>query len=769
MVFFVAVFARMRFSSIVFFLCLVTFCNTGTLWGQAAAPSGLKEAVVIEKLGSQVNFDGIPDEECWKSITPVPFVMHAPVFGKEPSEKTDSRIGYDDKYLYFATRMFFADPSMKQAASLKRDYLGMGGDWFGVMLDTYNDKENALAFFTSPDGLRWDATILKDAVTSLPDQMPFNISWNTFWDVRTSADSTGWALEMRIPFSSLRFQEINGEVRMGLIVHRWIPSRNETDLFPAVPPNWGETSAMKPSQAQEIVLKGIKPDSPIYIAPYLLGGYEGNYTLNNLGTEYTKDSKPLVEGGLDLKYGLTNNLIMDLTVNTDFAQVEMDEQQVNLTRFSLFFPEKRTFFLERSSVFDFALGGNSNLFYSRRIGLSDDGDPIRIYGGARITGRIGKWDLGVLDMQTAPLNLKNDAGVSEEVLPSENFGVLRFRRQVINDNTYIGAMLTSRLGVDGSYNLAYGLDGIFRVYGNDYLDIKWSQSFENGVAGNSWKDPTRIMARWERRSSKGLGYNIGYSQSGIHYNPGMGFEMMDDFASVRAGIKYGWLPGETKKLYSHSPELRLLYMTYIDDNSLMSLNYTAAWNFQTKNQWQGMASIVLSSENVRDSLELIEDEVYIPAGEYKFASFEGMLTSPGTKPFFVISMLKAGSFYDGSRVSLNMQPTWNISKHLELGGLYNIDYLDFSGRNLTVINHIAGVKAFYMYNTKLSLSLYLQYNTAASGILTNLRLRYNPREGNDLYLVFNEGRNTNLDREQPRLPVYESRSLMVKYVYTFSL
>ncbi|MCU0407320.1 MAG: DUF5916 domain-containing protein, partial [Bacteroidales bacterium] len=480
-------------------------------------------------------------------------------------------------------------------------------------------------------------------------------------------------------------------------------------------------------------------------------------------------NSPEFEAGLDVKYGITSNLVMDLTVNTDFAQVESDEQQVNLTRFSLYFPEKRTFFLERSSVFDFSLGGTSNLFYSRRIGLSDDGDPVRIYGGARITGRVGKWDIGLLDMQTAPLNLSNEAGEIEEVLPSENFGALRFRRQVINENTYVGAMLTSRLGVNGNYNIAYGVDGIFRVFGNDYFDVKMSQSFESGVKNNNSIDPTRIMMRWERRSSKGLGYNLGYSQSGMNYNPGMGFQMMTDFASVRAGIKYGWFPREEAKLYTHYPELRMLYMTYIDDRSLMSLNYTAAWNFQSKSQWQGMLSFVYNHESLRDSLELLEEELYVLPGDYRFLAFEGMLTTPMTEKFFVMSTLKTGGFFDGGRISVNLQPTWNLSKHFELGGIYNIDYLNFSERDQVLTNHIVGFKAAYMYNTKLSVNVYVQYNTAVKSVLSNLRLRYNPKEGNDFYLVFNEGRNTYLDRETPELPVYESRSLLLKYVYTFNL
>ncbi|MBK7625673.1 MAG: carbohydrate binding family 9 domain-containing protein [Bacteroidales bacterium] len=754
----------------IFLILLMLGLTTRIVNSQPPKPaSDLKNALVIERLDLPVTFDGIPDEEAWEKIQPISFTMHSPVYGKDPSEKTDTRIAYDDKYLYFSSRLFFEDPSDLRSASLKRDYMGMGGDWFGIILDTYNDKENGLAFFTSPDGLRWDATILKDAVVGMPDQLPMNISWNTFWDVRTNKDNNGWTLEIRIPFSSLRFQETNGEVRMGLIVQRWIPAKNETDLFPAIPPDWGQTSAMKPSQAQEVVLRGVKSAKPIYIAPYLLTGLQKTNEINIAGTEYLKSTKPALEAGLDVKYGITNNLTMDLTVNTDFAQVESDDQQTNLTRFSLYLPEKRTFFLERSSVFDFALGGNSNLFYSRRIGLSDDGDPIRIYGGARMTGRVGKWDLGVLDMQTASLKLKNEAGIYEDILPSENFGVLRFRRQVINENTYIGAMMTSRLGADGTYNLGYGLDGIFRLFGNDYLDLKWSQTFENDVKNASFSDPSRIMARWERRSSKGLGYNIGYSQSGLHYNPGIGFEMMNDFASVRGGIKWGWLPEEKAKLYSHSPEYRILYMTYIDDRSLMSMTHTLGWTFQTKNQWEGSANFMHNTEVVRDSLELLEDELSILPGTYNFLSFEGRLTTPMTQPFFIMTTIMGGQFYGGTRLSVNMQPTWNISRHFELGAIYNFDKLDFSGRDLHITNHILGIKTMYMLDTRFSLSAYIQYNTALKGVLTNLRIRYNPKEGNDFFLVFNEGRNTNLTREIPTLPLYSARSLLLKYTYTFSL
>jgi hypothetical protein len=751
---------------------LILLLNGNALSYSQADSSGIrKNALIIEKLNSAINFDGIPDEQAWMSIHQIKLIMYSPLFGKDPTEVSDIRIAYDDNYLYAGARLYYKDPGMLRSASLKRDYQGAGSDWFGLLLDTFNDKENSMAFFTTPDALRFDANIQRDAVTYLPDQMPMNLSWNAFWDVLTKQDSKGWSVEIRIPLSSLRFQDVNGEVRMGMTIERWIPDKNEMDIYPSIPPNWGPNSVIKPSQAQEIIFHGIKPDKPLYIAPYLLAGFNSNYELNDAGTAYKKSNKPDLEPGLDIKYGISKALVMDITVNTDFAQVEADDQQINLTRYSLYYPEKRMFFLERASIFDFSLGGNSNLFYSRRIGLSDNDEPeqVRIYGGGRITGRIKIWDVGFLDMQTGPLLNRSLTENSEYMLPSENFGVMRFRRQVINDNSYIGTMLTSRLGADGSYNFAYGLDGIFRVFGDDYLDVRWSQTFEDGVNNNSFTDPTFLMATWERRSIKGLSYGLGYTQSGEHFNPGIGFEMMDNYSVLRGNLGYGWISGENSKLYSHSLETWSMYRTYIEDGSLMSFTNFSGWQFQTKNQWQGSLNLVYNSDNLKDSLEISEDELYIKPGKYNCMGMRGNIVTPASKPLFLMFTTELGQFYDGNRISFRLQPTWNMSKHFELGGTYNFDYVKISKRDVSMINHIFGLKALYMLDTHLSFNVFIQYNTAYHGIVTNLRLRYNPQEGNDLYLVFNEDRNTDLYREIPTLPVYNSRAVMLKYTYTFNL
>jgi hypothetical protein len=300
-------------------------------------------SVTIPRIDKEIIFDGLPFEKVWDEIEPLPVVMLQPDFGNEPTEKTEIRLFYNDKYLYVAGRLYDNDASKIKSLTKKRDDFSPNSDGFGIILDTFNDNENALSFTTTPAGIRSDMSIFNDAVGRM-NHMPFNMSWNTFWDVETVINEEGWFVEMRIPISSLRFQDINGVTTMGLIVWRFIPHKNETIIFPAIHPKYGEWAMMKPSRAEDVIFKDIKPKRPFYIAPYGLAGFSETNELNDAETEYIYNKKTPVEAGLDIKYGLTSNLTMDLTLNTDFAQVEADDQMINLTRFSLFFPEKRKFF-----------------------------------------------------------------------------------------------------------------------------------------------------------------------------------------------------------------------------------------------------------------------------------------------------------------------------------------------------------------------------------------------------------------------------------------
>ena len=713
------------------------------------------EKLKIQRISEPIQFDGSPNELAWQLIDTLPITMHSPVFNGNATEQTLIRIAYDDQFLWISAKLMVKDPAHIKASSKKRDEISFSSDFFGVILDTYNDNENALGFFTTPTGLRMDAAIANDASS----EMPLNIDWNTFWDVKTTRDNEGWYCEIRIPFSSLRFQTINGITEMGFISWRWSAHSTENVTFPSIDPKYGMWAIWKPSLAKKVLFENIKPSKPVYLSPYVLGGYSNSNTLNSDETAYVNEKNFTREIGGELKYSLTSNLTMDLTVNTDFAQVEADDQQVNLSRFSLYFPEKRMFFQERASIFDFNTGGPNNLFYSRRIGLDDDGNPVRILGGARIYGRVGKWDLGVLNMQTA----KSDG------LPSENFGVLRLRRQVINPNSYVGGMLTTRIGTNGNYNTAYGIDGIFRLFGDDYLDIKLAQTYETDVESDfNSLSPTRMRFSWERRSQKGLGYNFSYSYSGENFNPGVGFEIRENYQALIGEVQWGWFPDKHSKLFSHNVNFKTIYFFSSITGEIESGASSSGWMFQTKNFLMGTIEVKRMIENVTEELSF-SDDVTVPLGNYEFYGVEGMMMTPMNKKVYFEMKLEGGQFYDGTRFSYSISPFLNLSSSMMLTGTYQFDAIDFSDRNQEFRNHIGRLKFEYMHSTKLSASTFVQYNTFDASLAGNFRLRFNPREGNDFYLVFNEYRNLNTDLQIPHLPALANRTILLKYTHTFVL
>jgi hypothetical protein len=711
--------------------------------------------LVVTKIEGGITFDGVPDEEVWNQVPRLHFIMHMPVFGNEPSDLSVIKIAYDNDYFYISGILNYKDPSGIRAVGKKRDYAVPATDFFGAVLDSYYDRENAVAFWTNPNGLRTDATVKNDVADPNTD---ISFSWNTFWDVKTVINENGWSVELRIPFSSLRFQVKDGKTLMGLTIMRYDAAKSEASTFPSISPEFN-SAFWKPSLSYPIIFTGLKPDNPLYVVPYITSGLSQMNDLNEAGTAYKMESTPKFDAGLDAKFSLTNNLTMDLTLNTDFAQVEADNQKINLTRFSLFFPEKRTFFLEKADVFDFSFLEGNNLFYSRRIGIYD-GHPVRIYGGLRMTGRVDKWDIGIIDMQTAQF----------EENPGENFGVFRTKRTVLNQNSFVGGIFTSRLGMNGAYNLAYGVDGQLRAFGDDYLLVRLAQSAENDSANKMFDlSPSRMLFQWQRRNQKGFSYDFLYTYSGDRYNPGIGFEMMDDYQGVRGIFNYGWFPAEAEKMRYH----KLSLSAYNLWNTLTGLQETTAgelaWSFEAKKGYSGSISGTWEKEDLVDSLTLGNDQAFVPPGRYTFDFITLMYNSSNSSALSASLEADAGSFYDGWKVSLSASPQLNIGSGFDLGLTYSLDFVNFTARDIKFTNHIAGVRGLLTLTTKTSLSAFLQYNTAVDKVLTNIRFRYNPREGNDFYIVYDEGLNARLTREIPTLPHSSGRTLLLKYTYTFRL
>jgi hypothetical protein len=710
-----------------------------------------QEPLIIARTTEKINLDGLVNESVWQKIKPLPVVMYIPNNGQEPTERTEIFLAYDDNYLYVAGRFYDGEPDKIQYPSKKRDEGKQTSDWLGLNLDTFNDNENNLLFGTTPAGLRTEVAISNDGEN-------YNFSWNTFWDVATYIDENGWYAELQIPFSSLRFQDVNGRVVMGLIVWRYISRKNEIDIFPAIPSKWGNNGPNKPSLAYDIVFEGIQRRNPIYLTPYILGGLGNSNTINESKTFYYKKKENKFDAGLDLKMGLTNNLTMDLTLNTDFAQVEADDQQINLTRFSLYFPEKRLFFQERASVFDFSFGGQTKIFYSRKVGLYE-GKPIRIYGGARLIGRFDDWDFGFINMQTE----------KSEKLPSENFGVLRLKKQILNPFSYIGGIFTSRISANGNKNFVYGLDGKLRLSEDDEILINWGQCFDNTSPDNlPFFDFSRIRLGWERRSIEGVGLLINFVRRGNDFKPGIGFEAFNNYEGIASRIKYGWIPQNESSLQSHYIFYDGYQLFRNTNNELLTMAAGFGWGFNSKSGANGECSAVLYRERLNDNFS-ISNNVSVPKGSYTFIGIKGKYQTPETEFLSALFSSEAGMYYDGLRFSIKAEPGWSVFPDINLSGAYEFNHINFSKRLQNVSSHILRLKILATLHIAFSVSAFIQYNSMNKNFVSNFRIRYNPREGADVYLVYNSDSNTDLYREIPNLPLYNYHTILLKCSYTVDL
>jgi hypothetical protein len=716
-----------------------------------AQPAG--EVKPITRLNGNIQLDGIVDEASWLLVDPLPLTMHWPVFKGDITESSEIRVAYDDENIYVGAICYDSDPSKIQVTTFQRDNWGEEDDQVAIILDPYNDNENSLVFAVTVTGSRIDAVIKNDS----QGDDPVSLSWNSYWEAASTRDNRGWQAEMKIPFSSLRFQEENGSVEMGMIAYRYIARKHELNSFPAIPADWGFWSFTKASQAQTVSFQDVKNERPWYISPYGLVGLGHHHQADDNGV-YDSTPDRIFQPGLDLQHALTDNLNADFTLFTDFAQVEADNQVVNLSRFSLFFPEKRKFFLERASIFDFQTDLNNNMFYSRRIGIND-GEMIPLWGGIRLVGRMDSWDVGFLTLQSRETG--NFA--------SENFGVLRLRKNVFNQRSYLGGMMTSRFGLDGKRNIVYGIDGIINMFRQDYLQVNLAQSWDTGDSASiAIYDRSRMYLMWEKRIINGFGYRFSYSSVGQNYIPGLGFEQRYNFSQFGDRIFYSWF----------APEKSSLRQTVVTLHGGISLNNsthepeTSTLALESRWAWKRGSGLTVKVENLLDNVPAIfnlSDTDTITPGRYSNSILGITHSSAPVGMFQAETNLKAGTFYGGNLGSISLSTQVIFSKYFEMLAFYEYSHIKFPKQDDPFVSHVARLNMTASLNVKLSLSGFVQLNSLQGISSLNFRLRYNPIDGNDLYLVYNEVLNNHSRQSLRNHPLSDSRNIMIKYIHTFRL
>lgn len=302
----------------------------------SACPAlGQRPAQPISRLQSPIEFDGRVDDAEWNSIDTLSLISHWSAYSTKPNGRTLFRVAYDDRFVYFST-VCYDDPDRLLEPSFERDRWEMNMDQVALILDTYNDNENGLVFVVTPTGSRIDTSLKNDG----QGEEPTDESWNSYWEARVSKNANGWEAEARIPLSSLRFQTVNGQVVMGMIAYRYMARDRLLDIYPDIPPDWGFWSFIKVSKAQDVSFTNIQNKRPWFTSPYVLGiaGYHHTDSDKDAATYPDKLNDNKITAGLDIQHALTDNINLDLTFNTDFAQVEADDQVINLTRFNFFFP-----------------------------------------------------------------------------------------------------------------------------------------------------------------------------------------------------------------------------------------------------------------------------------------------------------------------------------------------------------------------------------------------------------------------------------------------
>ena len=716
-----------------------------------ASPAGAQQSdalppLELQRLSAPLTFDGTPDEAAWQAIAPLPLTLYAPVFRGTPTQRTEIRVAYDDEFFYAAGWFWDEDPSGIRVNSLYRDRWN-GDDALAIYLDTFNDNRSAKWFGITPAGMRFDQLVSDDGAT-------LNGSWDAFWSARTTVTDSGWFAEVRIPFSTLGFRtDVDGNVVMGLTVTRLVSRLEERVTFPAIDPRF---EFRRPSVARDVVLRDVRTRRPLYVTPYALTGIERHAGTGATGNFTNRETSR--EIGLDVRYPLSGNLTLDLTANTDFAQVEADDQQVNLDRFPLFFPERRRFFQEGSGIFDFTTGGSSRLFHSRRIGLTSAFQPVPVIGGVRLVGRAGAWDIGLLEMQTEEL------GAS----PSENFGVLRLRRPVLNAWSTAGMMLTTYAGA-GRRNTALGADASLRIHGDDYLTMKVVSTVDDAEGdGVSAADRSHLYGQLERRTGRGLAYTLSVSRSGENYLPELGFLPRRDYWS--ANVVANWF-----RFTDSHPRFRrvwpgaLAFTTFRNrDGALESAQYAFWVQWETKAGGGGWLEPKWFHEDVLEAFPV--GDAVIPPGRYDFADFQVYLHMPSGSRLRATLDARAGTYFDGTRAQAILSPTWNASRHLELGGDYQVSLLRFPDRNQSTDIHVARLRIRTALDARMSANALVQYNSTSDRMDLNFRLRYAFAEGTDLWLVYNEGLDTERTRELGvPSPFSLARSFILKYSHTLQM
>jgi hypothetical protein len=696
-----------------------------------------------------LNVDGRLDDGVYTTVPAISdFIQQEPREGEPATEKTDVWILFDDSNIYVSARCWDSHPERAVANEMRRDASVTNNENLGIILDTFYDRRNGLLFNANSLGARRDI-----AVT---DEITGNGDWNTVWDARTAKFENGWTIEVVIPFKSLRYKDGPNQV-WGINIRRTVRWKNELSFLAPVPAFVGSTGIFTVSFAATLVgLEVPASGRNLEIKPYAVSGLR---TDRNARPSFANQGDS--DAGFDAKYGITKSLTLDLTYNTDFAQVEDDVQQVNLTRFSLFFPEKRDFFLEGQGIFAFgratnAAGATSSpipvMFFSRRIGLNNNRE-VPIVGGGRLTGKVGSYSIGVLNIQS------DDQ--PEADARSTNFSVLRVKRELFSRSN-IGALYTRRDEASGGPDTGetFGIDALYSISRN--LNIN-SYLARTRTAGIDRDDSSSHFASVDFNTDR-YGVQLEHLAVGANFNPAVGFLRRSDFERQFAALRFSPRPART-----HMRAVRrFVYegnIQYVENGAgtLETRDTEGSFTMELQNSDQLTVNHVRTYELIPQPFA-IAPEVTVEPGGYDYHASQVSYLFGQQRPLSGTLAYQHGSLYGGTKRTVAFSTgRLELSPQLAIEPIASVNWVTLPWGAFT--GTVVSARHTYSLNPRLFVSALVQYNSNIRTLSTNARFRWEYRPGSELFIVYSDGRDT-LARGFPQLM---NRALVVKINRLFRL
>lgn len=691
------------------------------------------KSITARWIEGPMQIDGRLEEPDWDLAEPVSdFLQSEPHEGGTPTEKTEVRVLFDQDRLYIGVYLYDSSPDRILINDLQRDFESREGDVFGVIIDAFHKQRTGFTFFTNAKGAKNDSEGYGDGRYT-------NLSWDGVWYTASQVWDDGWSCEIAIPFKTLRFEAKDNQV-MGINFKRRIRRKNEDLYWSLVPRRY---NSLRVSLAGDLLLeRKISPGRNLQVKPFVTV----NLGQMRSGGEQSSEFDP--EVGVDVKYSLTPGLTLDLTYNTDFSQVEVDAEQINLTRFSLFFPEKRDFFLENGNLFQFGdvpsergprRAEETQLFYSRRIGLSSAGQPLPLLGGVRLSGRIGHFALGLMNIHQQ----------ETEDIPSNNFTVMRVSHDLLEQSD-IGAIFINRQGGEpGDYNRSYGVDLNLQFLQKLRINSLVAATQSPQMAGNNLE--TKVSSEWDDGFLQIRGI---FTSIGENFNPEVGFVPRRGVRNYQYNLAIRPRPAGDGFIREFHPHANTKYFTDHNNVTLTKdSHYGFELNFRDRSSFE--VSYDPQFERLREPFP-IREGVTIPPGDYAYDEFKVNYNSDQSQ-FLSGSMdLVTGGFFDGNKTSIDFAGNLLLKPNFFATVSYLYNSVELSGTSFRA--DLYGLRLHYSFNPRVFADVFVQYNQDIDKVLVNTRFNWIHRPLSNFSLVYTEERFTGFSSDV-------SRALIFKYTH----